>query len=334
MRIIELDHHKVNLTFITDLHVSGFPPGRRRDNYKQAIIDKINYAAELTSKVRGAGLCGGDVFHIKRWKSPANSPEVINDTMEVFSKFPTGCIYGIIGNHDFDHNIDTIMNSPLGILITSGVYTPLNTEPTRFTTANKEVSVDVFGFDYKNSEETLRALEVFKSGSSPNGKSEYSIALIHQMGHPGKDGNFFGETSIGYDSLSGCGFDVVLWGHDHSRIEPKTVDGTIHLHFGSLSRASLSSDEVDRPVVIPVISFSSEGIKIVEKEIEVAPLEIAFSTSDKIVKNADKSEDIKSFLEEMDEQVSEVESDDPKEILDQICPDKDIKSIVIDYCEI
>lgn len=330
--VMILNHHKINLTFITDIHLSATPPGRRRDNYEQTILDKIRFASALTHKVKGAAICGGDVFHVKRWQSLANPPSMINQAIEVFSSFPGGNIYGIVGNHDFNHNISTLDNSPLGVLIASHVYRPI-TEPTVFRCQDEGVRVMVIGFDYRDTETTLEALKASKPEIDKYDDC-YRVAVIHQVGRPGEDGDFFGERTIGYNTLEPYGFDVVLWGHDHSRVEPKKVGKTHHLHYGSLSRASLSIDEVDRDIVVPVISFSAEGIKVVEKIVPTVPLEACFQIADSSMKKVAKSEEMKMFLDDMEEQVSEVESDDPLEILDAICDDKTVKDLVKDYCEL
>lgn len=321
---------KVNLTFVTDIHLADRTPGRRRDNYKEAILNKLQYASQLTNKVRGVCICGGDVFHRK---APSqNSHSLVEASTNVFRSFPGECVYGVVGNHDFsEDNIETLPKQPLGVLIAAGVYRSI-TEPVLFTPRDESIEVMVIGFDYKDTETTLEALESVKLHISSF--TGYKVAVIHQVGRPGEDGDFFGEKTIGYNSLTKYGFDIVLWGHDHSRVDLKKVGNTYHLHYGSLSRASLSTDEVDRPVVVPVISFSKDGIKIVEKEIPVTPLEACFNVADTVVRKVTKSEDMKMFLDDMEEQVSEVESDEPLEILEVICEDKVVKDLIKDYCEL
>lgn len=319
---------RVNVTFITDIHLADRAPGRRRDNYRQAILDKLKFASDVTNKVNGVCICGGDVYHIKN--ANRNSHELVAASVNVFGSFPTGGVYGIVGNHDFsEDNIETLGKQPLKVLMEADVYRSV-TEPVVFTPGDGSVKVLVVGFDYRNTEETIKAVTEFKTDL----EADYKIAVIHQVGRPGNDGDFFGEKTIGYNSVSGLGFDVVLWGHDHSYVEPKTVDGTLHLHFGSLSRASLNTDEVDRDIVIPIISFSSEGMVLKQKIVPVTPLEACFNTADQGVRKIAKSEDIKNFLADMEEQVSEVESDDPLEILNTICKEKEVVDLIKDYCEI
>jgi DNA repair exonuclease SbcCD nuclease subunit len=328
-----LDHDKVNLTFITDIHLADRAPGRRRDQYRETILGKLEYASELTNKVKGACICGGDVFHRK---SPSqNSHALVESTIKIFKSFPEECVYGVVGNHDFSQdNIETLPNQPLGVLIASNVYKSI-TQPVVFSNKDSSVEVVVTGFDYKDTESTLEALKLMKKElRDPFYKGTYKVCVIHQVGRPGADGDFFGEKTIGYNTLSGYGFDLVLWGHDHSYVEPKTIDGTLHLHYGSLSRASLSLDEVDRDIIIPVVSFSTDGMKVIEKQVPTIPLEACFSVSDSGIKKINKSDEMVSFLDYLEEQVSEVESDDPLEILDTICDDQNVKDLVKDYCEL
>lgn len=322
---------KVNLTFITDIHLADRAPGRRRDNYRETILGKLRFARDLTMTVRGACICGGDVFHRK---APSqNSHMLVEATTNILKGFPGECIYGVVGNHDFsEDSISTLPKQPLGVLIAADAYKSI-TDPTVFKNNYGTVKVMVLGFDYKDTETTLQALEA-KKELIDSYENHYKVAVIHQVGRPGEDGDFFGEKTIGYNSLTKYGFDAVLWGHDHSYVEPKQVGKTIHLHYGSLSRASLSTDEVDRDIVIPILSFDKNGLTIKTKLVPTTPLEACFNVSDAAVRKVTKSDDMKMFLDDMEEQVSEVESDDPLEILEVICDDKIVKDLVKDYCEL
>jgi DNA repair exonuclease SbcCD nuclease subunit len=331
MPIVVEHEEKVNLTFITDIHLADRAPGRRRDNYKDTILDKLEYASILTNKVRGACICGGDVFHRK--SASQNSHSLVESATRLLRSFPTGCVYGIVGNHDIvEDNISSLPKQPLGVLIASEVYKSI-TQPVVFSSSNDSVKVMVLGFDYKDTDTTLQALEASRELVASY-ENHYKVAVIHQVGRPGNDGDFFGEKTIGYNSLTKYGFDVVLWGHDHSYVEPQQVGKTHHLHYGSLSRASLSSDEVDRDIIIPILSFDKDGLTIKTKIVPTIPLEACFRIADSSVRKVSKSDEMKMFLDNLDEQVSEVESDDPIEILEAICNEKEVKDLVRDYCEL
>jgi len=318
---------KINLVYFTDVHLADKPPGRRRDNYRETILGKLAFASAIANKINGVGICGGDFFHIKNPKS--NSHRLVSDAIESCMSFPQKCIWGVVGNHDIlEDNHDSIHNQPLGVLLDAGVYRNLN-KSLMIKSKDGSQSVQIVGFDYQDSETTLQAVKDFKLE-----EADYHVAVIHQMSAPGSGGDFFGEKIIGYNELAGLGYDIVLWGHDHSRIEPTLVGNTRHLHYGSLSRASLSSDEVDRPVIIPVLSFSKDGIKIIEKEVPTDPIEVVFNVGDKIVRSVGKDSEFKDFLADIEDQVSEIESDDPVEIVEALTQDKDVVDLIKDYCEL
>ena len=98
--MIQLTTDEVNFVFSTDWHLSDNPPGRRQDDYRRAMLDKIEFVRKLTEEVKGVALCGADVFHIKNPKSPANSFSLIVEILHALRRFPLQGIWGGVGNHD------------------------------------------------------------------------------------------------------------------------------------------------------------------------------------------------------------------------------------------
>ena len=145
----------------------------------------------------------------------------------------------------------------------------------------------------------------------------------------------FGEA-IGYNQIKDVDYDFLLWGHDHSRHETVKVGTPTHINLGSLARAAYDYDELDRPVVATILSFSEEGVKYKEKEVPVTPLAIAFKTADKPVVDVVKSDEIKEFFAAMEEQVGGIESTDPREILKTLCPadEPELLEMVNELCEL
>jgi DNA repair exonuclease SbcCD nuclease subunit len=327
---------KVNFTFITDIHLSARVPGRRRDNYRAAIMEKLELSRQLTEKVKGRCLCGGDVFHVKRPGSDANPHSLVRELIELIQKFPGGAWWGAVGNHDISqNNINTLPEQPLGTVIAAEVFKDLSAERAFFV--NDEVAVAVDAFDYyEDSDIVIRNIMADEEPwpAKLDGLKKFRVAIVHASGNPGGSRDFFGHKTIGYDQLVGCGYDVMLWGHDHWRTETVEVGGCTHVNLGSLARAALSSDEVDRPVVVPVISFSTEGVKIVEKELPVKSLELAFTIEDNAVRKAEKSDEVKSFFEEVDDTVGEIETDDAREALKQLTDDQEVIDLIGEVCEL
>ena len=136
--------NRVNLIWTTDWHFSDIPPGRRKDDYRNALLDKLPLVRSLTERLNGVALCGGDVFHNKPPRHAGNSLRLIIDLINALRRFPQGCVFGSIGNHDISFDrMDSLPRQPLGLLIEVGAYHDLNREPMVFT--NQDESVKVWG---------------------------------------------------------------------------------------------------------------------------------------------------------------------------------------------
>src|SRR5208337_1573431 len=250
--------NRVNLVWSTDWHLTDIPPARRRDDYRNAILAKINFICGLVIKLNGAGLCGGDVFHHKVPKHAGNSFRLIIDIINALRRFPQGCIYGSVGNHDLSYDrMDSLSRQPLGLLIEVGAYHDLNREPAVFTNGDESVSVSVETFPFAEGDATLQNIR----GAGPRQPGiNHRIGIVHAYGHPGGAGSMFGTRTIGYDELKGADFDILLWGHDHSRHETEEAHGITHINLGSLARAAFQYDEAERPVVATILSFEPGGV--------------------------------------------------------------------------
>lgn len=335
MKIIRLLNAAINLIYTTDWHLAAQAPGRRRDNYAEAIFKKLQFVRDLAVRLKGVALCGADVFHVKNPKSPSNSFGLLIRLIHLLRTFPLGFIVGNVGNHDLSWDrMDSLPHQPLGLLIATGVYHNLVDEPVLFVNEDESVKVLVESFPYANEEITQERL--LACGPRPEGVT-YRIALVHAYGRPGNSGTdqMFGSFTIGYNNLQDLDYDFILWGHDHSRKETVTVGNVTHINLGSLARAALATDEVDRPVVATILSFAADGVRVKEKKIPVDPLEIAFTMADKAVENVAKSDEVSEFFASMDEQVGGIESNDPFEVLKQLCPENEpqLLQLARELCE-
>jgi hypothetical protein len=341
---------RVNLTFCSDIHLAAKAPGRRRGTYQEEILSKLAWTAALTHKVQGAGLCGGDVFHAKAPRSDSNTLSMITEAIATFQQFPGGCISGAIGNHDVTaDNLETLPNQPLGNLVQAGVYRDLSYAPVVFETASG-LRVLVDAFDYVPGEQLLAQIiarsEELKAefdAMEHHGLDweerpwHYAVAIPHAFNKPGKSEMMFNvDFALGWADLADTAYDAFLWGHDHARkgINQQGGRGPWHVQLGSLARAALSQDEVDRPVAVAVLSFSREGLKIIEKVVPVSPLELAFVTADLGVEKIEKREDVAQFLQELETHAQAVDSENPMEILRELTKDPDIIRTIVEVCEL
>ena len=333
---VKLDDPKnrVNLVWSTDWHLTEVPPSRRKDDYRNAILGKIEYVRGLVEKLHGAGLCGGDVFHYKQPRHVGNSFRLIIDLYNTLRRFPQGCVYGSVGNHDLSYDrMDSLPQQPLGFLIELGVYHNLNQQQVLFTNQDESLKVSVETFPYLADGKALGAI----LGAPPRLPGiTHRVGLVHAYGHPGDASSLFGEPTIGYNQLKDVDFDYLLWGHDHSRKESEIVGNVTHINLGSLARAAFAWDEIDRPVVATILSFCSDGtVKYLEKPVPIQPLEIAFQTADKGMETVAKSDDMVDFFHGIDEAVSGLETTDPREILKELCgEDLKLMTLLYELCEL
>jgi DNA repair exonuclease SbcCD nuclease subunit len=327
---VRIDSEGLFFTYMTDMHLSAIPPGRRTGDYRGAILKKIETIQEWTNRLNGVCLCGGDVFHIKKPMSKANPKGLITEVIDLFGGFNTGKVWGVVGNHDieFDRH-DTLNNQPLGVLCHAGVYEPIRAS--EFFTDRDGLVVEVVGFDYADDMTMLDEILAYPPRSEG---VDYRIGIAHAMARPGGAQNMFGSPIIGYDLLEDIDFDVFLWGHDHSRVEPTEVGICTHFHPGSLARAALAQDEVERPIMALGLKFDKAGWGFKERELTVEPLEIAFRTGDKKVLEANKGTEYKAFISQVTTDIGEINVSDPIEIIKELCgDDQELVDLIMQVCD-
>jgi DNA repair exonuclease SbcCD nuclease subunit len=338
--VIKLEHDKVNFVFSTDQHLSSIPPGRRADDYQEAILGKMRFQSDLAHKLKGVCLGGGDVFHHKKPRAQGNSLGLIEATAKLLKSFPLSKMFGAVGNHDLSwDSSDSLPHQPLGILIASGLYHDLTRVPVIFTNKEESVCVLVESFPYMSEADLLATLRI--NPSRPGGV-DYRVGILHAYGHPKPDEATFGTSGIpynpiGYSQLEDLDYDFVCWGHDHSRKETVTVGNATHVHLGSLARAALNMDEVDRPVSLALLSFSEKGMAYKELPIPVKPLEVIFTMADKgMEKVGNKTGEMSAFFSVMDDAVEGITSSDPKQVLKELCPPEEPKLYdrAVEVCEL
>ena len=335
MKIIRLDKPEVVLAYTTDWHLTDVPPGRRTATYATEILGKIRFAGEIAHRHGGVSLCGGDVFHAKNARSSGNTFALANRLIDDLRQHPLGKVFGTHGNHDLWMDATaSIPAQPLGNLIAAGVFEDLSTGSVIFENNDGSIRVQVDAFPYADDMITLdRVLNA--APREPDVTSR--VILMHQYGNPGGQGSLFGHPTIGYDQMAACDYDLALWGHDHSRAETVKAGNCLHVRLGSLSRASIAQDEVDRPVAIALLEFNADGFDFVEIEVPVKPLEIAFTQANREVEHVQKSEEVVRFLQEMDAAMQTIETTDQRETMRQVwltleAPDPKLFDLSVELC--
>ena len=332
-KIVKLPWEKVTFTWITDIHLSAIPPGKRSPDYEDQMFSKLEFVKNLTTSREAVCLCGGDIFHVKGPKSSANPLRMINRLIGLIKTYPLGKWFSCIGNHDIQYDrMDTVTNQPIGVLIESNVLHPINWEPVIFTNKNESVKVLVESFDYAEGAETCAAIKA--AGMRPEG-IDYRIAIVHASGSPGDSRDSFGSWMIGYNQLKNEDFDLILWGHDHSRLETMRVGNVTHILLGALSRAALTETEITRKITVPILTFTPEKASIKEIDVPVLPAEQIFRKEDKVIEKIDEDNaEVKKFFNAMNDSVDGITSENPIEIIEVLCEkDSKLSSLIKDLCE-
>jgi hypothetical protein len=303
--------------FGTDAHLSDKPPGSRSATYATDILAKLSFCAKLANKVRGVFLFGGDMFHAQNPNASGNTFHLVNRAIDVLQESPYSRVFGIPGNHDlFADRLDSLPQQPLGSLLASGVFHNLADESLILENVDGTLRVQIDGCPYFSND--IDAIEWVKTRPAREEGVRWRVVLMHQYCAPGDAPMMFQHPIIGLDQMTDCDYDLALWGHDHSRLEPVWVGKCMHVRLGSLSRASLAMDEVDRPVNAAVLCFTPEDVLLREVTVPVRPLEVAFSSAHKVVEQVGVLDSVVEYFRSMDATVAMVESEDPREIMRQL----------------
>ncbi len=340
----------ITLLYITDLHLSDIPPGRRADNYKASIFDKLKYVRNRAHELNADVLCGGDWFHYKNPKAVGNPLSLIEESIREARAFPNGRIIGNVGNHDIQFDrMDTLSGQPLGLMMAAGVYDNVVTKP--LTLKKGDVVVVIKSFPYTdNNEQLLEWVKAYRRTATLSQLDQesqvYSVGVLHAYGHPEPKYAALGMSGIsydpiGYDALAGTDFDVILWGHDHRPRRSVQVGGIWHVAPGSLARAAFENDLRDRPIRMANLQFSKNSLTVAEESIPAKPFSAVFQAADKDAiavaataadQNSRGVPDMDSYLAEVDSSVGTVDASDSAAVLKSLADDGRVLDAALEVC--
>jgi DNA repair exonuclease SbcCD nuclease subunit len=254
----------INLVWRTDVHLADRGPSSRTDDWADAVFDKLSQVRDLAREVNASAIIdGGDFFHIK---SPGrNSHSLVHRTAEHHANYPCP-VYCTPGNHDAVYGDYTFLpQQPLGVLYSTGVYKRLYDEHEAvFTVIGERVKVRVVGIPYHG---TSYDMERFTS--IEKGDEDILICVAHVLASHKGGTMFEGEDIIKYADLVDTAPDVYLFGHWHKNQGVEEIGGKQFVNIGSLTRGSLSQDNMDRIPSAAVLRCTEKGV-----EIEVVPLNV------------------------------------------------------------
>lgn len=291
----------INLVWRTDVHLSDRAPSSRTDDWADAVFDKLGQVRDLAREVNAAAIIdGGDFFHIK---SPTrNSHALVHRTAEHHSTYPCP-VYCTPGNHDAVYGDYTFLpQQPLGVLFSTGVFKRLYDGYEVFFAGRRDQMytkaypytkpkggwadgnpfaipknqrngpiVRVVGIPYHGT-----TYDMDRFTSIQKGDEDILICVAHVLASHKGGTMFEGEDIIKYADLVDTAPDVYLFGHWHKNQGVEEIGGKRFVNIGSLTRGSLSQDNLDRIPSAAVLRCTEKGVEIEVKPLNVRPAEEVF----------------------------------------------------------
>ncbi len=247
------------IRFVTssDEHLADLNPGFRKDDYRGAVLKKLEWQGELAKSVGADALLrGGDFFHIKRANQTTMATMAMVSSIHRRYSCPT---YSVAGNHDMSYNDpESIPRQPIGVLFNSKIFRRLRDE--RFEKGGTRVRVVGVDFTTDLDDEALRDAVRKKDGDT------YTIAFVHALASHApseKFSSFFSERVFDYRDLvfDGCP-DVYVFGHYHKDQGVQEHLGVQFVNVGAVSRGALTFENLERVPKVTSITCNSQGISI------------------------------------------------------------------------
>lgn len=241
----------VKLIWRTDAHVSDHTPRSRKDDWTEAVFANLRQVATIAGRVEAQAIIdGGDYFDIK---SPVkNSHRLVRRSIEEHRGYPCPT-YAVPGNHDCKHSdYSYLPEQPLGVLYESGAFQRLYDEHEALFERDG-VSVRVVGIPYHGTKYDRDRFRIEK------GDEDFLVVAAHVLASKKGGSMFEGEDIIKYNELLELAPDVDVWcfGHWHkNQGVTEIAPGTWVVNVGSLSRGSISQDNLSRIPVCVEFTFT------------------------------------------------------------------------------
>lgn len=279
----------VRLLHVGDVHVSDNPPGYRTDSYRDDILAKLQFVMEqsIRSEV-DAVLFVGDLFHHRRRVSHA----LLADVADLLALHPRVVL--LPGNHDLiDNVLSEVGRQPIGILarlpnVSLAMRPFVVSSPGKHP---KQVHVRITPVPYQQGMNYVDARVVpdpkFTQGAAA---ARYEMLWVH-----------YGITPrpVPYHTLvvsddrwqPGDDCDIVVAGHIHDDLDMFSDGprGPTVVNFGSISRGSLTEDNLTRQPRVPLLTFEPDGrIDVASIDVPCRPSGEVFHLDDKDASDKEK----------------------------------------------
>jgi len=293
----------VTLLWRSDVHLSDQTPQSRTDDWAQTVLGKLKQVGNMASREGAhAVIDGGDFFNIK---SPSrNSHRLIRQVADIHKQYSCP-VFANVGNHDCVFgDISFLGQQPLGVLFSSGVFERAYSQYEVYfgPQVPNSTAISAFRFDragggwldgnpFSNRQEANKQIPIVRVVGVPyqgtkydlgwigidKGPEDYLVVAAHLLASPKGGQMFEGEDIIKYDDLKGFGADVFMFGHWHKNQGVEQVGGKWIVNIGSLTRGSISQDDVGREPSVAVLRFDKDTVTIKCIPLRVGPPEVVFN---------------------------------------------------------
>jgi predicted phosphodiesterase len=281
----------------SDEHLADLSPGYRKDDYRAAILSKLEWQGEFAQRFNAnIFLRGGDFFHTKAANKTTMRTMAMAARVQRHFPCPT---YVVAGNHDMSNNDPaSLPGQPLGVLLESHVFQLLRDE----TFESGSMKIRVVGVEYTTDLDVDGLHDIVRKKDE-----NYTIALVHAlaaMAPTEKIQNLFNnERVFDYRDLvfDGCP-DVYVFGHYHKDQGITDHLGVKFVNLGAISRGALTFENLERKPKIASIKINPQGVSIEE---HVVPHVDAAHVFD-----LERKEKLESLRHHMDEFISQLRTND------------------------
>ena len=289
-----------------DWHLRTTNPVKRVDDYFETNLKKLGQVYQIAKDKQADGIIvPGDLFH---------SPVINNKTLQFVYLMKTFGIptYAVVGNHDvYSHNIDTLKDTALGLLVELGLVILVNEtgiQPKGLT------GINISGVHYYNGIDKDKS--VYYKSILNTKHEEINIHIVHGM----LVNDYVPFDHVSVNDIKDTDADVLITGHDHLgygiKMVEETYDGEIRLHTGSntaimncnqvmLNPGSLFRSSISEQKRQPKVYLLECGFDIVRKykEFNIETTYLDVETPDKVFNQLlqdtkdEKEEGVNEFIE-------------------------------------
>lgn len=245
------------IILVGDIHIRDTSPASRKEGYREDIIAKLEYVADLEKRIKAdAVVWAGDVFHFPDPRRTSHA--TVLRMLEVVEKFNN--VYVVPGNHDvLNDRLESIAEKqPLGVLTHGGLK----------ILDGWDEDLPIYGVPWQqewiiDGSVPDRAFKAFREGASTGRNPANSLAITHAPIYPPAEqlSTIFelvptaGEDSIA-EAMGGQG--SLYYGHIHEDHGVFEDGGVSYCNVGALSRGSLHEYNLEREIQVAIWD-SSKG---------------------------------------------------------------------------